>query len=54
MSKNLLSVASEKDKRREEIVDFGLKLIHFWLDNPDKDLSWVIINLDIKLNVKNN
>jgi hypothetical protein len=36
---------SEKEKRREEIVDIGLKIIHFWLDHPEKSLKWVLQNL---------
>lgn len=46
MSKSRLWAASEKDKRREEIVDFGLKLIHLWLENPNDTLSEILIKLD--------
>lgn len=51
MRKNQLS--EDDRKRRIEIVDFGLQLIRFWLDNPDKDITWILIKLDEKLNEKN-
>ncbi len=41
-------IKTKDDKRREEIVDIGLKIIHLWLDNIFMDLPWVIENLDKK------
>lgn len=41
----MITQKSEKEKRREEIVDIGMKIIHFWLKNPSKSLTWVLKEL---------
>ena len=38
-------MADKKEKRKEEIVDFGVALIHFWLEHPEKTLAWIVANL---------
>ena len=44
MLKNPLLAAN--DKRKEQIVDIGMAIIHLWLKHPDWTLLEVIKNLN--------